>query len=175
MCSRSEHGTPTTGDNSYPNTFRDHTVLPEPAVPRRSTGTSATASLARGSRRPEAQMAACRGRFGRDLGGGLVVVIFAQEQLPIPLVREDGGDDVPQQRGIRRLESFHRAVLTGLQSLGQLRVLHDVSLLFLRMSYYTPETAKSHKIFFGIMGTKRACPRFGEGGQAFVLGIQVYS
>ena len=84
VCSRSEHGTPTTGDNSYPNTFRDHTVLPEPAVPRRSTGTSATASLARGSRRPEAQRAACRGRFGRDLGGGLVVVIFAQEQLPVP-------------------------------------------------------------------------------------------
>ena len=29
--------------------------------------------------------------------------------------------------------------------------------------------------FFEIMGIKRACPRFGEGGQAFVLGIQVYS
>jgi len=77
--------------------------------------------------------------------------------------------------GVRRLELLHRAVLTGLQDVDRLHILHNVPLLFLRMSYYTPEMAKSHKIFFEIMGTKRACPSFGEGGQAFVLGIQVYS
>lgn len=77
--------------------------------------------------------------------------------------------------GVRRLELLHRPILPVLQGVNQLRIRHDVSLLFVRMSYYTPGTAKSHKIFFEIMGTKRACPRFGEGGQAFVLGIQVYS
>ena len=50
-------------------------------------------------------------------------------------------------RGVRRLELFHRAILTGLQGVDQLHILHNVSLLFLRMSYYTPETAKSHKNF----------------------------
>jgi len=49
--------------------------------------------------------------------------------------------------GVRRLELFHRAILTGLQGVDQLHILHNVSLLFLRMSYYTPETAKSHKNF----------------------------
>ena len=75
-------------------------------------------------------------------------------------------NDVPQQRGVRRLELLHRAVLPGLQGVDQLHILHNVSLLFLRMSYYTPEMAKSHKIFLEVVDTKRACPRSGEGGQA---------
>lgn len=49
--------------------------------------------------------------------------------------------------GVRRLELLHRPILPVLQGVNQPRILHDVSLLFLRMSYYTPETAKSHKIF----------------------------
>ena len=49
--------------------------------------------------------------------------------------------------GVRRLELFHRAILTGLQGVDQLHILHNVPLLFLRMSYYTPEMAKSHKNF----------------------------
>ena len=52
--------------------------------------------------------------------------------------------------GVRRLELFHRAILTGLQGVDQLHILHNVSLLFLRMSYYTLETAKSHKNFLPI-------------------------
>ena len=76
---------------------------------------------------------------------------------------------------VRRLELLHRPILPVLQGVNQPRILHDDSLLFVCTSYYTPEMAKSHKIFFEIMGTKRACPRFVEGGQAFVLGIQVYS
>ena len=70
-----------------------------------------------------------------------------QALLPVPRVGEDGGDDVSQQRGVRRLELFHRAILTGLQGVDQLHILHNVPLPFLRMSYYTPETAKSHKNF----------------------------
>ena len=50
--------------------------------------------------------------------------------------------------GVRRLELLHRAILTGLQGVDQLHILHNVSLLFLRMSYYTPEMAKSHTKFF---------------------------
>ena len=49
--------------------------------------------------------------------------------------------------GVRRLELLHRAVLTGLQDVDRLHILHNVPLLFLRMSYYTPEMAKSHKNF----------------------------
>lgn len=50
--------------------------------------------------------------------------------------------------GVRRLELLHRPILPGLQGLHQLHVLHDVSLLLVCMSYYTPETEKSHtKIF----------------------------
>lgn len=49
--------------------------------------------------------------------------------------------------GVRRLELLHRPLLPGLQGVNQLGILHDVSLLFLLMSYYTPVTAKSHRIF----------------------------
>ncbi len=49
--------------------------------------------------------------------------------------------------GVRRLELLHRPILPVLQGVNQLRIRHDVSLLFVRMSYYTPETAKSHKNF----------------------------
>ncbi len=49
--------------------------------------------------------------------------------------------------GVRRLELLHRAVLTGLQDVDRLHILHNVSLPFVRMSYYTPEAAKSHKNF----------------------------
>ena len=48
---------------------------------------------------------------------------------------------------VRRLELLHRPILPVLQGVNQLRIRHDVSLLFLRMSYYTPETAKSYKNF----------------------------
>ena len=48
---------------------------------------------------------------------------------------------------VRRLELLHRPILPVLQGVNQPRILHDDSLPFLRMSYYTPETAKSHKIF----------------------------
>jgi len=73
---------------------------------------------------------------------------IGQTLLPVPLVGKDWGDDVPQQRGVRRLELLHRPILPGLQGLNQLHVLHDVSLLLVCMFYYTPETEKSHtKIF----------------------------
>ena len=49
--------------------------------------------------------------------------------------------------GVRRLELLHRAVLTGLQDVHRLHNLHNVSLPFVRMSYYTPEAAKSYKNF----------------------------
>ena len=72
--------------------------------------------------------------------------------------------------GVRRLESLHRAVLPGLQGVDQLHILHNVSLLFLRMSYYTPEMAKSYKIFSAkLESIEKACPRSGEGGQSFVV------
>lgn len=49
--------------------------------------------------------------------------------------------------GVRRLELLHRPILPVLQGVNQLRIRHDVSLPFVRMSYYTPEAAKSHKNF----------------------------
>lgn len=49
--------------------------------------------------------------------------------------------------GVRRLELLHRPILPVLQGVNQPRILHDDSLLFVRMSYYTPETAKSYKNF----------------------------
>ena len=39
--------------------------------------------------------------------------------------------------GVRRLELLHRPILPVLQAVNQLRIRHDVSLLFVRMSYYT--------------------------------------
>ena len=48
---------------------------------------------------------------------------------------------------VRRLELLHRPILPVLQGVNQPRILHDDSLLFVRMSYYTPETAKPYKNF----------------------------
>ena len=67
---------------------------------------------------------------------------------------------------VRRLELLHRPILPVLQGVNQPRILHDDSLLFVRMSYYTPETAKSHKNFPQNKGTENACPLSMEGGQA---------
>ena len=64
--------------------------------------------------------------------------------------------------GVRRLE----LVLMGSQGVDQLHILHNVSLLFLRMSYYTPEMAKSHKNFCKIESTENACTLSMESVQA---------
>ena len=68
---------------------------------------------------------------------------------------------------VRRLELLHRPILPVLQGVNQPRILHDDSLLFVRMSYYTPETAKSHKNFSTkFVSSKNACPLSVEGRQA---------
>ena len=93
-----------------------------------------------------------------------------QALLPIPLVREDGSDDVCTPSGIA--PSPHSAGFAGREPAAYPpRCLPPFSSYVL---LYTGD-GKIPQNFFEIMGIKRACPRFGEGGQAFVLGIQVYS